>query len=312
MAFIRSTSWQERTSLDGGWELLRTAPGVATSPEAVEALAERWMPAPVPGTLASALRAQGVDPTGAGDLDATDVWYRLRFCGPTGAEVAALHLEGLATVAEVWLNGRRLFRSGSMWQAHRVDVASLLRGENVLHLRFVALGPLLAERRPRPRWKTRLVAQQQLRWWRTTFLGRIPAWTPPAPPVGPFRPVLLEHGAGPGVFDARVRTRVSGESGTLELSFRTESGAGRHRAARLRLGGREGPMEGEGARRRELHLDRSHRAPGRGALVAAHPRPSGAAPALGRRSPASGRWPSLRSASALSRRTPLRAVSGSG
>ena len=56
--------------------------------------------------------------------------------------------------------------------------AALLRAQNVLHLRFVALGPLLAERRPRPRWKTRLVAEQQLRWWRTTFLGRIPALDP--------------------------------------------------------------------------------------------------------------------------------------
>ncbi len=245
MGCIRHTSWQEQTLLDAGWELLRTSPGAAATPDAVEALTEQWTPARVPGTLASALRAQGADPTSAGDFDATDVWYRLRFRRPADAGSVALRLEGLATVAEVWLNGTQILRSASMWQSHRVEVGPLLRAQNVLHLRFVALGPLLAERRPRPRWKTRLVAEQQLRWWRTTFLGRIPAWTPPAPPVGPFRPVLLEHGRGPAVLEPRVRTRVAGESGTLELSFRTESSAGQSPVARLQLGGREAPMEGK-------------------------------------------------------------------
>ncbi len=244
MACIQRTGWQERTPLGAGWELLRTAPGAAQSPAAVEALAGPWMPAEVPGTLASALRAQGADLAGAGDLDALDVWYRLHFRGPEDAPTAVLRLDGLATVAEVWLNGTRLLRSESMWQAHRADVGGLLRRDNVLHLRFLALGPLLAERRPRPRWKTRLVAQQQLRWWRTTFLGRIPAWTPPAPPVGPFRAVLLEHGRGPEVLEAQVRTQLAGESGRLELRLRTGRAQAPIPGVRVRLAGREAPLEG--------------------------------------------------------------------
>ncbi len=244
MACIRRTEWQERWALAEGWELLRTAPDAADSPSAVEALGEPWMPAEVPGTLASALRARGVDPTGAGDLDDSDVWYRLRFRGPAGAENVALRLDGLATVAEVWLNGTRLLRSESMWQRHRLDVGPLIRAENVLHLRFLALGPLLAARRPRPRWKTRLVTQQQLRWWRTTFLGRIPGWTPPAPPVGPFRPVLLEHGRGPEVLGATLRTTVSGTTGTLEVSLRVRAPAHRVSSAELRIAGRETALAG--------------------------------------------------------------------
>ena len=239
MACIRRTGWQERTPLTTGWELLRTPPGAADSPSAVEALGEPWMPAEVPGTLASALRARGLDPTAAGDLDGSDVWYRVRFRRPEEAGTAALLLQGLATVAEVWLNGKWLLRSESMWQQHRVDVGPLLQPENVLHLRFLALGPLLAARRPRPRWKTRLVAQQQLRWWRTTFLGRIPAWTPPAPPVGPFRPVVLEHGGGPDVLGAALRTSVSGSTGTLEVVLRLRATAARAFPGRLRLAGRE-------------------------------------------------------------------------
>ena len=245
MASIHQVSWQEWTPLTRGWELLRTQPGAAASPEAVEALPGAWMPAEVPGTLASALRAQGRwDPEQPHDLDAEDVWYRLRFPRPAQAETSTLRLEGLATVAEVWLNGKRLLASQSMWQGHRLAVGALLGAENVLHLRFSALGPLLAARRPRPRWKTRLVAQQQLRWWRTTFLGRIPGWTPPAPPVGPFRPVVLEQGPGPEVLRAQVRTRLSGDAGVLELKLSLGGGYPKSPSARVVLGGHEAPLEG--------------------------------------------------------------------
>jgi beta-mannosidase len=242
MTCIRRTDWQERTALVEGWELLRTAPGAAETPSAVEALAEAWMPAEVPGTLASALRARGVDPTAAGDLDGSDVWYRLRFRGPPGAENVALCLGGLATVAEVWLNGMRLLRSESMWQRHRLEVGPLIRAENVLHLRFLALAPLLGAKRPRPRWKTRLVTQQQLRWWRTTFLGRIPGWTPSAPPVGPFRSVVLEHGRGPEVLGATLRTEVSGTTGTLDVSLRVRAPDGRPSSAELRIAGEKATL----------------------------------------------------------------------
>ena len=42
------------------------------------------------------------------------------------------------------------------------------------------LDAVLKERRPRPRWKAPMVEQQQIRWFRTTLLGRTPGWSPPA------------------------------------------------------------------------------------------------------------------------------------
>ena len=74
----------------------------------------------------------------------------------------------------------------------RLTCAAFCRDDNELLLRFHALGPLLAARRPRPKWRTGLVAHQQLRWHRTALLGRMPAWCPPVAPVGPWRPILLE------------------------------------------------------------------------------------------------------------------------
>ena len=66
-----------------------------------------------------------------------------------------------------------------------------LSDDNRLVIRFSALTPLLEGRRPRPRWKTQGASHQNLRWFRTTLLGRQPGWTVTPAPVGPWRPVRL-------------------------------------------------------------------------------------------------------------------------
>ncbi|HET9650941.1 MAG TPA: hypothetical protein VFP36_02060, partial [Usitatibacter sp.] len=96
------------------------------------------------------------------------------------------------TLAEVWLNGQAILESANMFVGRRIDVTSLLRDVNQLAIRFRALEPVLAARKPRPKWRTALVAQQNLRWIRTTLLGRMPGWTPQVPVVGPWGPVTLE------------------------------------------------------------------------------------------------------------------------
>ena len=77
-----------------------------------------------------------------------------------------------------------------MFASHAVPVASL-GADNDLCIRFAALAPVLAERRPRPRWKTKGVVSQNLRWIRTTLLGRQAGWAVVPTPVGPWRPVRL-------------------------------------------------------------------------------------------------------------------------
>ena len=61
------------------------------------------------------------------------------------------------------------------------------RARNELVLRFAALDPVLEQRRPRPRWKAGL-SSQNLRWFRTTLLGRQAGWAVVPAPVGPWRP----------------------------------------------------------------------------------------------------------------------------
>ncbi len=152
------------------------------------------MPAQVPGTVASALQALGQwDHQHPADLDGQDWWYRTNFpVIVNSTEAASLCFDGLATLAEVYLNGALILTSNNMFRRYRVDVSKTLLPENELQIVFRALTADQKQKRPRPRWKTNLVNHQQLRWQRTSLLGRIPGWTPPVPAVGPWRDIRLE------------------------------------------------------------------------------------------------------------------------
>ena len=126
---------------------------------------------------------------------------------PAG-QACHLYFDGLATLAEVWLNGQRLLATDNMFRTYCVDVSSRLAGDNELVLGFRSLAEDLKRKRPRPRWKTGLVQHQQLRWHRTTLLGRIPGWSPVAPAVGPWRDVRLESSA---LSLAEVHVALDGE-----------------------------------------------------------------------------------------------------
>ena len=65
-------------------------------------------------------------------------------------------VDGIATVAETYLNGQLILRSESMWREHAIDVGGLIKAENELVIVCRALTPLMAKRRrPASRWRTR-------------------------------------------------------------------------------------------------------------------------------------------------------------
>jgi beta-mannosidase len=203
------------------WVLASAAPDRIAEPSRLNGMELDWIAAPVPGTVAQALLAAGRwDFEHPRDFDAFDWWYRCRFApGRIDPGVPArLRFQGLATRAEVWLNGERILNSDNMFQAHVTDVTLLLQETNALVLCFRALTRALAARRPRPRWKTRLVSHQQLRFIRTSLLGRMPGWSPPVAPVGPWRAISLELWR-PGTFtDLSIQTRLEGGTGVVEVS----------------------------------------------------------------------------------------------
>lgn len=186
-----------REALTDGWSMARVAPGSATSPQELLTNGTVWVPALVPGTVAAAHRANGALPEldRVDDYDASDWWYRCEFSTelPAVGEAIVLRFEGLATLADIWVNGEPVATSANMFREVEVRATTFLRTTNELCIRFRSLRSAMSQRRSRPRWRTSMVEQQQLRWFRTTLLGRMPGWCPPVRPVGPWRPVWLER-----------------------------------------------------------------------------------------------------------------------
>lgn len=249
MARVRSVSTYQSHPLDEGWELAEVPAGAAARPVDLEQKELRWVHAARRGTVASILRAAGQWELGdSRNLDDVDWWYRCRFPAaqrPADARTY-LRLDGLATVAEVWLNGVHLLRSENMYLAHALEVTELLHlppgPDNVLYIRFHSLSQLLQGRRPRPRWRTRLTPQQQLRFFRTTLLGRMPGWCPPVAPIGPFRPVVLEQRRGAAALS--VKLAVDARSRRVAASLRIAPLVdGLARGAELIVAGRRAPLQ---------------------------------------------------------------------
>src|SRR5437773_441186 len=103
-------------SILDGWQLAEAKAGAISGSTLDGPALDRldWKPADVPGTVASALRQAGVDLLGGGrDLDGSDWWFRTRFGRPPTGKADPLFLSflGLATIADVWLNGAHVLRS---------------------------------------------------------------------------------------------------------------------------------------------------------------------------------------------------------
>ena len=214
-----------RQPIVDGWQLCATPAGQCEGPTQLDGLAPgSWIAAQAPGTVAAVLAAAGrwsLDHA-ARRFDAEDWWYRVTFDAPAAAEHDELWLgfDGLAGVADVWLNGQYLLRGDNMFVAYEREVRGLLRsGSNTLQLRFASLDAALATRRPRPRWRVPMVEHQQLRWFRTTLLGRTPGWSPPVAAVGLWKDVWLERRAGPDVHALELQVRVTADGvGEVELT----------------------------------------------------------------------------------------------
>src|SRR5258708_23283075 len=217
--------------LHEGWQLARTPPQSCAGADQLVGFPAQWRDAVVPGTVAASVHE---DINAAGDYDADDWWYRTTFARPEAAPGARyfLRFEGLATIAQVFLNGTEILSSRNMFVGERVEVTSLLVDVNQLAIAFRSLNSVLQQRLARPRWKTALVAHQNLRWIRTTLLGRMPGWTLPIAPVGPWQPIALECVETVDV--SAVELQAWGEGTTGRVRLRAEA-AGVDRA-QLRVG----------------------------------------------------------------------------
>ncbi|MHB8491918.1 MAG: glycosyl hydrolase 2 galactose-binding domain-containing protein, partial [Solirubrobacteraceae bacterium] len=200
----------EVTVLSDGWQVAASAPGNIASPEGLGQAGLPWLQASVPGTAWGASRATGTCPASA--VDERDWWFRreLTLHPPAAGERVVLELDGLATLAEIYLDGMKIGESRSMFESLAIDIGTMIGARSELVICCRALAPLLAEpHRPRARWRTQISANS-LRFYRTTLLGRGRSFGVDAPPVGPWRPIRVRRLRSLEILDLRTRTAMDG------------------------------------------------------------------------------------------------------
>lgn len=199
--------------LTAGWQRVSVQPGTASDPSGLPE--NGWGAATVPGTVI----ADGLEPS---DAIGRDHWYRCQFAATPvdlGTRVR-LCFDGLATLAEVWFNGKSVLQSDNMFCPQFCDVGAFLSQNNEIAIRFRSLGEALQRKRPRGRWPTRLVSEKNLRFFRTTFLGFMPGWFPPSHPVGPWRAIRLVQEQLIAIEARSVQTELIDNDGRVRLKMR--------------------------------------------------------------------------------------------
>src|SRR5258708_2605795 len=150
MARVRAVEGTRVLPLASGWRVAAALPESLANPDALGNAMLDWCDATVPATAASALRAAGkwsIDDRR--DFDAVDWWWRREVTSEAASPGAPsfLLIGGLATVAEVWLNGARVLSSRNMFVEHEIPLTALRPGANDLVVCCRAVATALRERR---------------------------------------------------------------------------------------------------------------------------------------------------------------------
>ncbi len=157
--------------------------------------------------IAKGMRSDGFD------IDAYDWW----FSADVAPCIDAQHLvsNGLSVGAEVFIDGVLVHRSVSSWLPVSILIPALTKRIDIC---FRSMAQLCSDskeldRSHRARWKTRLVAEQRLRLFRTPLVGRMPGWNLRTPIVGSHGQLRVIGVLPPTVeqLSARLRPDGSGE-----------------------------------------------------------------------------------------------------
>ena len=190
------------------WQIATVIP--ATAPSGIAESA--WRKALVPGIASQSLAEL------AERIDELEIWYRCPW--PAAYPASYLVCEGYAGVIEVYADQQLLELSDSMFTRHQLALPEFSQPPAYLYLRCLPMQAMLADKKPRPRWKTRLVSQQGWRWHRQSLLGRMPGWSYSHAPVGPFRPLHLVSAQALHCLDWQATCQLEGQHGRIVLRAR--------------------------------------------------------------------------------------------
>ena len=211
---LANVSGETIVELNQQFEWLSTAAGAYHSSEEVDKNS-RFLPAIVPGTVAMLVD----NPSELANLDANDHWYRTQFTAMQSPRVL-LHLDGLLTFADVYLNGVLILKSYNAYHVHVLDITQLLQQKNTLHICFRAIKPFYSAKKPRAKYITRLANERHLRFVRTPLLGYTPGFFATTKAVGPYRPIRLIHQEKLTVLSSQVNAQLLDEqTGLLSVNL---------------------------------------------------------------------------------------------
>ncbi len=167
-------------------------------------------------------------------IDRFDLWLKTTLRVPFQGR---LRFPSIGPVAEIFVDGESKLLTKSFFHAHEIPLA-LGEGAHELVVCLRSPARFLAEKRPRPRWKTKLVESQNLRFLRAPLLGRIPSWSPAGAPRGILvMPRLIAAGAL-DLGDVQLSATLSGDHGHVTLALpqdlratQGELHVGEHRAS---------------------------------------------------------------------------------
>jgi len=248
-----TVSTHEAVELCSGWQIAACQPGACADPSGIARL--DWHEVTVPTTAGALRRAAGVGGAAldAARVDGRDWWFRRHLdAGEVSPdEELVLAFDGLATVVDVYVRGQHVLESQSMFEDCVVRLPELAGDDNELVICARALTPLLGvSRRPRARWRTAIVADGGLRFFRTMLMGRALGFASGPPVVGPWRPVRLERRRRLAVTRLELRPRLLAGAGVLHVVAGVRAVAGAALPERL-----VAELEGHGgAQRCELEL----------------------------------------------------------
>ena len=196
------------------WQLARTDAGSIVDPGDLPADLD-WIDAVVPGTVASALD-DALPEVNPDDHD----WWFVAEVSTAGHLGACVRFDGIATRAQIWIDGVHRRTVTSMFVPETIDLTGC--GPTVrIAVHIESIAARLKSRRPRGRWRSSLIASQGLRHERTTMLGRAPVYGPLPVPVGLWRPVTMT--ATPEIRRRELSTVMNGTDGIVVLRAELES-----------------------------------------------------------------------------------------
>jgi beta-mannosidase len=167
------------------------------------------------------IQVDGWDPGCVAFGDDCDASFTTAFEAPVDGH---LRFDGIATLASVKIDGSIVARSSSMWVPLQVPLAA---GSHCIEVHCRALAPELSTpRKPRARWRQTIAADKNLRWFRTTLIGRTPGLAPGPPVVGLWRPVWFVANEP----QLKARTRMEGADGLVTITSNLPDGV------RIRVG----------------------------------------------------------------------------